>query len=179
MDSEDLSANLFISCGGQCVNVINGRHGRDGTNGKDGLMGPRGLQGPPGDSFPLQQGIGLFNTTTYSFITETGIAGIRYNDNSEILNIINRKLLPITYIGIVWSTIDTSTEVVINLTDVSNKIVWPLIIGPSKLNSVKNIYEIFPSPSITTQFTRLLKFCLTVTPKESSVSFFSIMVGFN
>ena len=123
--------------------------------------------------------MGLFNTTTYSFITDTGIAGIRYNDGSEILNIINRKLLPITYICIVWSTVDTTTDLVINITDVTNKIVWPLIIGPSKVNNVKNIYEIYPSPSITTQFTRLLKFCLNVTPKNSSVSLFSIMVGFN
>ena len=194
-DQEQQDQDIQYSCGGQCANIKHDKHGRDGKDGKDGRdgkegpRGPRGSQGPQGEQGPqgqqgdigisIPQGVGLFNTSTYSFVSNTGIAGITYNDSMEILNIMNRKYLPITYIGIIWSTSDTSSQFTINLTDVSNKIILPLSIGPSKINNVKNVYEIFPSPSISTSFTRLIKFCLFMNPTTASVTFYSIMVGCN
>ena len=159
--------SIQYDCGGQCVNVKNGRHGRDGRDGRDGKDGKCKC-----DSFPLQQGIGLYNTTTYSL-------GKKYYNSDEILYIINRKLLPITYIGIIWSSSDTSSKFTINLSDILNKLILTLDIGPSKVSNTTNVYEIYPSPSITTNFTRLIKFALSIEPADSSFFIYSIMIGFN
>ena len=184
-------------------NFRNGQHGRDGKNGKDGRpgrdgrdgvdgvdgnrgptgpTGPQGEKGPPGDrgsgSFgPVTSGMGLFDTSTYSFVNNEGVSGMSYSGSTEFLNIINRKYLPLTYIGIIWSAPDTITKCSIILKDVTNKVLLSFVVGPSQVANTKNVYEIYPNPSIATLFTRLIKFTIQVEPMNLTV--YSIMIGFN
>ena len=175
------------------MNIKNGKHGRDGRDGKDGKDGARGQEGPQGPQGPIgekgpigppgPQGIlgqGLNNITTFSFVNNNGIAGIGYKDSMEILNIIDRAKLPITYIGIIWSINDVTTQFTLNIIDVSNRIILPLAIGPTTVANGKNVYEIYPNRAITeTTFTRLLRFYLTTSVKTTSITFYSINIGFN
>lgn len=182
-------------------NFKNGQHGRDGKNGKDGrpgrdgrdgidgqrgpqgpqgLEGPQGPQGPqggPASYSPVTSGMGLFDTSTYSFVNSEGVSGMTYSGSTEFLNIINRKYLPLTYIGIIWSAGDTVTKCTINLKDVTNKVLLSFVVGPSQVANTKNVYEIYPNPPLTTLFTRLIKFTIQVEPINLIV--YSIMIGFN
>jgi len=158
----------------------NGRDGKDGRNGRDGRdmgekgeqgeqgeqgekgeQGPQGLQGKQGEKglSYLPQGHGLNNITMFSFTNKT--------NNNELLNIIHRKYLPITYIGIIYAS---DTNCVIDIVDNSNT-----ILSLKLKASTKTIYEIYPN--ISTQATRLLQFI--INSDRSNIRFYSIMVGFS
>ena len=148
---------------------LRGRDGKDGKNGRDGKpggekgekgekgeQGPQGLQGKQGEKGQsyLPHGHGLNNITTFSFT----------KNKDEILNIIHRKYLPITYIGIIYAS---DSNFVINIVDDSN-IIYVLKLKASN----KTIYEVYPN--ISTQVTRLLTFV-----SKSEAEIYSIMVGFS
>ena len=159
-----------------------GRDGKDGINGRhgrDGKRGPAGPVGPTGPSGSLPDGFGLQDTSTHSYIDTYGAPGIPYRDGVDILNIINRAQLPITYIGIIWSTVDTSIRFNINIKDVANTTVQTLSLGPSPAANSKNVYEIYLKPPILTSFTRLLKFMISISPPTQTATIYSIMVGSN
>jgi hypothetical protein len=62
---------------------------------------------------------------------------------------------------------------------VSNKVVLTFTVPPSPVPNVKNVFEIYTNPALTTLFTRLLKICVTLNPPGERVTFFTSMVGFN
>jgi len=177
-------------------NGRDGRDGRDGHDGKDGIRGAPGSQGRRGYDGPIGpkgcdgndgqigptgknglQGESGLNTSTFSFVNPSGVSGTSYTDGMDILYIVNRVRIPITYFCIIWSITDTTTLFAINIKDVSNKVIQSLTIGPSPVPNGKNVYEIFFSPFVTTTHTRLLKFSITVAPTSQQVTIYSIMVG--
>jgi len=149
-------------------NGKDGRDGRDGKNGGEkgekgeqgpqGPQGPQGLQGKQGEKglSYLPHGHGLNNITMFSFTNKT--------NNNELLNIIHRKYLPITYIGIIYAS---DTNCVIDILDDSN-----IILSLKLKSSKKTLYEIYPN--ISTSSTRLLTFV-----SRTEAIFYSIMVGFS
>jgi hypothetical protein len=145
-----------------------GRDGRDGINGIDGDEGATGPQGPQGPPCSSRH----FNTNTFSFIGTNGIPGILYKPASEVLNILNRANMPITYIGIVWSSSGANISFFIDVKDHNNTIITKLTIGPSTNPISKNVYEIHLNPPINTPFTRLLRFIVS-----KDVSLYSVMIG--
>lgn len=180
----------------------NGKHGRDGRDGRDGDKGPSGPEGPPGPLgpqgppgpvgpqgppgppglsgpkgpsgySPVSQGNGLLDTTSYSFLSPEG-TGTTFVGEKDILYLLNRKNLPITYIGLIWSSPTTTSPFTITLKDVSNKILLSFVVDPSQVANTKNVYEIFPNPALTTLFTRLIKFILI---SENPVVLYSMMTG--
>jgi len=171
-------------------NGRDGRDGRDGHDGKDGMRGAPGLPGKRGDDGLIgpigpigpigengPQGESSLNTSTFSFVNPSGVSGTSYTDGMDILYIVNRIRIPITYFCIIWSITDTTTLFAINIKDVSNKVIQSLTIGPSPVPNGKNVYEIFFSPFITTTHTRLLKFSIAVAPASQQETIYSIMVG--
>lgn len=160
----------------------NGRNGRDGMDGLPGLpgpTGPQGPQGPPGRSSPTA-GQGLDDTATFSFVNERGEPGRQVSGTAtDLVNLIQRKYQPLTYIGFIWSSPDTTTGYTVDVKDVSNRVVLTCIVPPSPVPNVKNVFEIYTNPAPTTLFTRLLKICVTVNPSADRVTFFTSMVGFN
>ncbi len=164
-----------------------GRHGRDGMDGlpgptgapgPPGPAGPQGAQGPPGRASPTA-GQGLDDTATFSFVNERGEPGRQVTAAAELVNLIQRKYQPLTYIGFIWSSPDTVTGYTVDVKDVSNKVVLSFIVPPSPVPNVKNVFEIYTNPAPTTLFTRLLKVCVTLNPPGERVTFFTSMVGFN
>ena len=166
----------------------NGKNGKNGRNGRDGLPGPRGLtgdkgdrglkgdkgdKGDPGSPAPLRSDLSPFNSTSYSF------NGAKFTNNSEILNIVDRKELTISYISLIWSMDDTNTQCILNVQDVANVIIASLPIGPSPQANSKNVFEIYLKPAISTTFTRLLRFILTLKPANSKITLYALMVGYN
>ena len=144
-----------------------GRDGRDGINGIDGDEGPpgaQGHQGPPCQSKHL-------NTSTFSFTGSNGVPGILYKPGSEVLNILNRANMPITYIGIIWSSV-ANTSFFIDVKDHNNTLVTRLTIGPLTNPTNKNVYEIHLNPPVNSPFTRLLRVLVS-----KDVSLYSIMIG--
>jgi hypothetical protein len=97
--------------------------------------------------------------------------------NDEVVNIINRANLPITYISLIWSTKDTTTTFIIDIKDHTNTSLQILSIGPSPFPNSKNVYEIFLSPYIQSPSTRLLRFILTIDPPSKYLQIYSIMVS--
>jgi hypothetical protein len=171
----------------------NGLHGRDGKNGRngrdgmDGLPGPtgstgatgaQGPAGPPGRASPTA-GQGLDDTATFSFVNERGEPGRQLTATAELVNLIQRKYQPLTYIGFIWSSPDTVTGYTVDVKDVSNKVILTFTVPPSPVPNVKNVFEIYTNPALTTLFTRLLKMCITLNPPGERVTFFTLMVGFN
>jgi hypothetical protein len=158
-----------------------GRHGRDGMDGlpgPTGATGPTGPPGPPGRASPTA-GQGLEDTATFSFVNERGEPGRQVTAAAELVNLIQRKYQPLTYIGFIWSSPDTTTGYTVDVKDVSNKVILTFIIPPSPVPNVKNVFEIYTNPALTTLFTRLLKVCVTLNPPGERVTFFTSMVGFN
>lgn len=129
--------------------------------------GDTGPQGPPG-----VPGTKAFMQNTFSYTSSNGIGGISYISGSEILNIINKKNLPITYICIVWSS-SLLVPVQIQIKDFTNVPVQTLIMNPSPVLNSKNVYEINLNPPIHTNFTRLLRFIIA-----QNVTIYSIMIGY-
>jgi hypothetical protein len=138
----------------------------------------QGVQGPPGRASPTA-GQGLDDTATFSFVNERGEPGRQVTAAAELVNLIQRKYQPLTYIGFIWSSPDTTTGYTIDVKDVSNKVVLTFTVPPSPVPNVKNVFEIYTNPALTTLFTRLLKMCITLNPPGERVTFFTSMVGFN
>ena len=160
-----------------------GRHGRDGMDGLPGPTGAQGMQGPTGPtgrSSPTA-GQGLDDTATFSFVNERGEPGrhIAATANAELVNLIQRKYQPLTYIGVIWSSPSTIAGYTVDVKDVSNKVVLSFAVPPSPVPNVKNVFEIYTNPAPTTLFTRLLKVCVTLNPPTDRITFFTFMVGFN
>ena len=151
-----------------------GRDGIDGINGIDGDEGPRGAQGARGAQGPQGQPCQSkhLNTSTFSFTGTNGIPGILYKPGSEILNILNRANMPITYIGIIWSSSGANLSFFIDVKDHNSTVITKLTIGPSTNPTNKNVYEIHLNPPVNSSFTRLLRFIVS-----KDVSVYSIMIG--
>lgn len=156
----------------------NGRNGRDGMDGLPGPTGPQGPTGPAGRSSPTA-GQGLDDTATFSFVNERGEPGRLVSSSGELVNLIQRKYQPLTYIGLIWSSPDTTTGYTVDVKDVSNRVVLTCIVPPSPVPNVKNVFEIYTNPAPTTLFTRLLKICVSLNPPAERITFFTSMVGFN
>jgi hypothetical protein len=157
---------------------MDGLPGPTGAPGPPGPAGPQGAQGPPGRASPTA-GQGLDDTATFSFVNERGEPGRQVTAAAELVNLIQRKYQPLTYIGFIWSSPDTTTGYTIDVKDVSNKVVLTFTVPPSPVPNVKNVFEIYTNPALTTLFTRLLKVCVTLNPPGERVTFFTSMVGFN
>jgi hypothetical protein len=158
----------------------NGRDGRDGLDGINGIdgddgicgeKGQQGAQGPQGPQGPVCQSKHL-NTSTFSFTGMNGDPGILYKPGSEVLNILNRANMPITYIGIIWSSNGANLSFFIDIKDHNNTLITRLAIGPSTNPINKNVYEIHLNPPINTPITRLLRFIVS-----KDISLYSIMIG--
>ena len=153
-------------CGHNGRNGRDGRDGLDGINGIDGDIGAQGAQGAQGICNCKHP-----NTSTFSFTTN-GIPGFLYKPGSEILNILNKANMPITYIGIIWSSSGENISFFIDIKDHLNRLITKLTIGPSTNPTSKNVYEIHLNPPINSSFTRLLRFIVS-----KDVTLYSIMVG--
>jgi hypothetical protein len=147
---------------------IDGINGIDGDNGEIGAQGCQGARGAQGQSCQSRH----FNTSVFSFTGTNGIPGISYKSGAEILNILNRANMPITYIGIIWSSSESIASFQIDIRDVSNITIQRLIVGPSAIANSKNVYEIHLNPLINSSFTRLLRFIIL-----KNISIFSIMIA--
>jgi hypothetical protein len=179
------------------IHPIDGKGGRDGRDGRDGkccvchniityineektmiyqtgkgLSGEKGEPGQRGEPGPS------FYTNTHSFVGENGIAGITYNNGSDILSIIHRDKSVISYIGVIWSMPDEATTFNIEIKDLTNNI-QTLVLGPSPKANSKNVYEISLSPHITTPFTRLLKMSISCNHIVYKPTIYSIIIGYN
>ena len=145
----------------------------------DGLSGLSASPAGHGPTGPVEIGKGLFNTNSFSFVTIDGKGGQQFGDSFEIINTLQRKHSPITYIGIIWSLPDTTTTCTINIRDVANTSLLSLSIGPATIKNVKNICEVYPRQHITTQTSRLIKMTSSLTPDYKTITIYSIMIGFN
>jgi hypothetical protein len=124
--------------------------------------------------------MGLVDTATFSFVNEHGDPGrLCITHPTELVNLIQRKYQPLTYIGLIWSSPDTITGYTVDVKDVSNKSILTFTVQPSPVVNVKNVFEIYTNPPPTTLFTRLLKVCVTLTSPATPLTIFTCMVGFN
>jgi hypothetical protein len=168
-------------CPGKQIIVMTnqiGPTGEKGFQGEKGIQGEKGLEGPTGPSY-VEPGKGLFNTNTFSFVSSNGQGGQFFEDTFEIINTIQRKDSPISYIGLVWSSSDLITKFTITLRDVTNTSLLLLSIGPSANKNAKNMYEIYPCQVIATQNTRILKMTIEIDPGFKKISIYSVTIGYN
>ena len=171
--------NYIIDCGDSSTEITSrsstsnrdgrdGRDGRNGKNGRNGSTGAQGAQGAQGAEGPSGPSASLF-----SFVQTSGIGGIYFPPNSDILNIIHKNSLPISYIGIVWSCNQADRIISIDIKDLMNTSYLSLTIGPSSAAFSKHVYEIVPVPPIMTPITHLLRFIAI-----HDVTIYSIMLEY-
>ena len=165
-------------CPGKQIIVMTTQIGPSGPTGETGPTGPIGERGETGPHI-VEPGKGLFNTNSFSFTSPTCPGGHYFEDAFEIVNLIHRKDSPITYIGVAWSSQDTSTKFSLSLRDINNASLYSFSIGPTTLKNAKNICEIFPKIPILTQTTRLLKITIEIEPGYKKICIYNITIGYN
>jgi hypothetical protein len=159
-----------------------GSHTLCGPTGPTGIQGIMGIQGPTGPHGPhhVEPGKGLFNSNVFSFVNQhCGGGGQDFTDGFEIINTLQRKNSPITYIGIIWSSPDITTKFTITVRDVSNTSLLELSLGPATIKQVKNICEVYPRQEIVSTTSRLLKMTIEIEPGYKKISIYSITIGYN
>ena len=160
-----------------------GATGPTGITGPTGSTGPTGFTGPTGSTgatgpASVTPGQGLQDTATFSFVSNSGVAGTSFGNTNEVINIINRNNLPITYFGIVYAG-DTATTYTFSLLDSAGTNVQSFgVTTPAALNT-KYLYESTLGTSISTGSSRLLRGVLTTNPSNKTLTVYSIMIGCN
>ncbi len=163
-----------------------GRTGATGPTGLQGFTGPTGVTGftgftgttgPTGPA-SVTPGQGLQDTSTFSFVSNSGVAGTAFGNGNDVINLINRPNLPITYFGIVYAG-DNSTTYTITLQDSANTVVQTFSIGTPALSNTKYLYELVLGTPITTVSSRLLRVVLGTNPTNKTMTVYTIMLGCN
>ncbi len=157
-----------------------GPTGVTGSTGSTGATGPTGRTGPTGPTGPtaVTPGQGLQDTSTFSFVSNSGVAGASFGNGNDIINLINRPNLPITYFGIVYAG-DSSTAYTITLQDSANTVVQTFSLGTPAVSNTKYLYENVLTSPITTASSRLLRVVLGTNPTNKTLTFYTIMLGCN
>ena len=170
--------------GQQTTLILSGHMGSTlacGPTGPTGIQGHTGFQGHTGPTGPhfVEPGKGLFNTNVFSFVNQNGGGGQEFADTFEIINTLQRKNSPITYVGIIWASPDTTTKFTITIRDVTNTSLLELSLGPATIKYGKNICEVYPRQEIVSSTSRLLKMTIEIEPGFKKITIYSITIGYN
>ncbi len=154
-----------------------GLQGSTGPTGAGGATGSTGITGPTGPQ-AVTPGQGLQDTSTFSFVSNSGVAGTSFGNGNDVINLINRPNLPITYFGIVYAG-DSSTTYTITLQDSANTVVHTFSIGTPAVSNTKYLYESVLGTPISTGSSRLLRVVLGTNPTNKTMTVYTIMLGCN
>ena len=185
------SQSLQATNGTWCSVILqmNGATGATGSTGPTGATGATGATGPTGPTgrtgstgptgpFSVTPGQGLQDTTTFSFVSNSGVAGTSFGNTNEVVNLINRPNLPISYFGIVYAG-DTATTYTMSLQDAAGTTVQSFGITTPVATNTKYLYESTLGTFVSTSNARLLRAVLSTNPTNKTLTVYTIMMGCN
>jgi hypothetical protein len=132
--------------------------------------GPRAVSNVPAGS-------GLSDTMTFSYVANSGVAGVSFGNGNDLANFIHRAGLPLTYFGIVYSG-DPETEYAIVIQDSEGMELAHVLLPRPEALGVKRLHEV-ALPNITTPASRLLRVVVKTDPIVKRILVYTIMLGYN
>ena len=123
-------------------------------------------------------GKGLLDTMNFSFVANSGIAGISFGQGNDLVNFIHRPGLSLTYFCIVYSG-DPAISYSVQFQDILGKPLHTIGLPPADGIGIKTLSEIILPTPIQTDVTRLLRLTLSANDPLKRLIVYSIMLGHN